>query len=282
MSKTKVTNDIKKWRKLQSEYQPNDFEMIYDEWMAKTFEELNPSLKHKFFNRLDNWLFHTHAFLQGSSFQNEARERILTVGRVFNDDIDHIMDMKELSIDQLTYIAQQQISRGRLYSFAQGGLTGTGGLLLSGIDFPMMVVLNLRAVQLTGLTFGHEMNHPYEMMISLRVFHAATLPKRLQYDAWNALVRDIKNQNHPYIYEGTDELTDETWLEQPMKHIFKSLFMQMFRKKLIQGLPLISMGVGAVFNYNLTRQVTDFALRFYQYRHLITNQEGEMNVRRDT
>ena len=130
-----------------------------------------------------------------------------------------------------------------------------------------------------GLSFGHEMNHPYEMMLSLRVFHAATLPKRMQKKAWDELIKEIKNDRHPYVFEGVDELTDESWLEQPLKQVFKSLFIMMFRKKVIQGLPLVSMGVGAVVNYRLTRRVSEFALRFYQYRYLLEQEGGENHVR---
>ncbi|MCA0969810.1 EcsC family protein [Halobacillus litoralis] len=271
MSQERITQDVKKWMDHYRNYQPNDFERVYDDWLAYSFGRMDPGVKEKLFSKLDDWFFHTHAFLQGSSFQNDARERILTVGRAISEDIQIIDDMKHhLTIDQLTYIADQQRARGRLYSFTQGGLTGTGGWLLLGVDFPLMMVMNIRAVQLIGLTFGHEMNHPYEMMISLKVFHAATLPKRLQADAWRELVLEIQNKEHPYIYSGDDKLTDEKWLEQPIKQITKSLAILMFRKKIFQGLPFISIAVGAYSNYHLTKRVTDFALRFYQYRHLHT------------
>lgn len=275
MSTEKVLQDIHHWERQWKDYRASDFEMIYDQWMNKSFQNMPNPTRKKFFHQVDQWLFHTHAYIQGTAFQNEARERILTSGRIFQSDIDHIEDMKNLTIDQLTYLAHQQVAKGKLYSFAQGGLTGTGGLLLLGIDFPAMMILNVRAVQLIGLTFGYEVNHPYEMMLSLKIFHAATLPKRLQKEAWDDLKRELDHQISPFIYEGEEELTDETWLEQPMKHGMKSLFILMFRKKLIQGLPLVSIMFGATMNYQLTRQVTDFALRFYQYRYLV--EQGELD-----
>ena len=90
--------------------------------------------------------------------------------------LEKIEDLKKLDIDQLQYIAEQQIARHRLYSFAQGGLAGTGGTLLLGTDIPAMAVINLRVVQLIAMTYGFEVNTPYEMMSSLKVFHTATLP----------------------------------------------------------------------------------------------------------
>ena len=41
----------------------------------------------------------------------------------------------------------------------------------------------------------------------------------------------------------------------------------LFKKKLIQGIPFISMAIGAGANYQLTRKVTDFAHKYYQMRY---------------
>lgn len=277
MTEKIVLDKIRAWENQWNTYQPNDFEVMYDQWMSRTFNDKNQGFKKTFFDRLDQWLFHTHAYLQGTAVQNEARERILSSGRLFNEDIYRVEHMKELSIDKLTYLAQQQISKGKLYSLAQGGLTGTGGYLLMGIDFPLMVTMNLRVVQLIGLTFGYEVNHPSEMMVSLKVFHAATLPKRLQKQAWDELKQELQSHVN-FVYEGNDELTDETWLDQPLKQTMKTLFILMFRKKVIQGLPLVSIALGATLNYSLTRQVSEFALRFYQYRYLL--EKGQYQTER--
>nr|WP_036831725.1 EcsC family protein [Pontibacillus litoralis] len=269
VSEQSVYDAIKHWEQQWIDYQPNDFEIAYDRWLQQGFHQMNPRKRKKLFRQMDQILFHIHAYLQGAAFQNEARERILVSGRIFDRSIVEIAHMKQLTVDQLTYIAQQHVAKGKVYSLAQGGLTGTGGYLLLGADFPLMVVLNLRAVQLIGLTFGHEVNHPYEMMLSLKLFHVATLPKRLQKQGWDALKQELTHYSSPFMYEGTDDLTDEKWFEQPMKQCLKSLSIFMFRKKWIQGLPVISMAIGATLNYRLTRQVTEFALRFYQYRYLI-------------
>lgn len=117
-----------------------------------------------------------HALIQSSQSQLEARNRILGTSRLFNESIEQLEDLKALSIDQLTYIAEQQTARPRLYSFVQGGATGAGGLLLLTADFPVMIALNVKAVQLIATSFGHDVNKPYEMMLALKVFHASLLP----------------------------------------------------------------------------------------------------------
>ncbi|WP_026801919.1 EcsC family protein [Pontibacillus halophilus] len=277
MSKERVIHDIRSWEEQWEKYRANDFELMYDQWLRQSVDGMGEKSRKRMFHQIDQWLFHTHSYIHGTAFQSEARERILTSGRIFNEEVHELHDMKKLSIDQLSYLAHQHMSKGKIYSFAQGGLTGTGGFILLGVDFPLMMILNLRAVQLISLTFGYEVNHPYEMMISLKVFHAATLPKRLQRQAWNELKEEIKHQDtrFPYFYEGDEELADVTWLEQPLRQLTKTLFIVMFRKKLIQGLPIVSMVAGATMNYQLTRQVTEFALRFYQYRNLY--EQGELS-----
>lgn len=263
-----VLTGIQEWENKLLSYEPNDLEMVYDKSLERSFSLLPEEVQQQFFSAMDSWLFHLHALIQGSQLQMDAKERILTAGRVFHSDIETIEDLKQLTIDQLQYIAQQQIARHRLYSFAQGGIAGSGSSLMLGTDIPAMAVINLRAVQLIAMTYGFEVNTPFEMMSSLKVFHAATLPPRMQGSAWEELKNELKNQEEFYFYEGKEELTDITWVEQPMKQLFKAMAIYFFRRKSVQGIPFISMAIGAGTNYQLTRKVTDFAHKYYQMRYL--------------
>ena len=263
-----ILHEIKDWEQRLLSYEPNDFQLTYEKYLERGFALLPENVQQQFFSVIDTWLFHLHALIQGSQLQMDAKERILSAGRVFNSSLEKVEDLKSLDIDQLQYIAQQQIARHRLYSFAQGGIAGTGGTLLLGTDIPAIAIINLRAVQLIAMTYGVEVNTPFEMMTSLKVFHTATLPIRMQGDGWRSLVKDTNNRHERYFYEGNEELTDTSWLEQPIQQIFKAMVIAIFKKKMIQGIPLISMAIGAGANYQLTRRVTEFAQKYYQLRYL--------------
>ncbi len=264
-----VLRDINEWSQQLYEYERSDFETTYDKWLENAFQMVPEDVRIEFFSKIDIWLFHLHAVVQGTQLQMDARQRILNSARAFHEEIEHLSDLKKLSLDQLTYLADHQIAKHRVYSLAQGGLVGTGGLLLVGTDILTMTVINMRVVQLIAMTYGYETNTPYEMMTSLRVFHGATLPKRMKYKAWEELISDIdQSTENPFLYEGSEDLTDETWLEQPLKQILKGFVIFMFRKKMIQGLPLVGMTIGATMNYQFTRQVTEFAHKYYQFRYL--------------
>nr|WP_279401789.1 EcsC family protein [Piscibacillus salipiscarius] len=169
-------------------------------------------------------------------------------------------------MEQLTYLSDQQLAKSRVYSFAQGGLTGTGGWLFLGVDFPLIMTLNLRSVQLIGNSFGYDMNNPVEMILALKILHGGLMPQRFKYEAWTELKNDLNSLDT--IMEQVDGTLDETWLEQPVNQLFKTLAIVMFRKKLVQGVPLISVGIGALSNYKLSKDVTLFAKYFYQHRFL--------------
>ncbi|MFJ7727221.1 EcsC family protein [Neobacillus sp. NPDC097160] len=270
---TNILNEIRLWEKNLLNYEANDFQITYEKYLERTFTLLPDKIQRQFFSVIDTWLFHLHGIIQGSQLQMDAKERILSSGRIFHKDIEKIADLKQLEVDQLQYIAEQQIARHRFYSFAQGGLAGTGGTLLLSTDIPAMAVINLRVVQLIAMTYGFEVNTPYEIMTSLKVFHTATLPPRIQKEGWTSLMVELEGNDEHYFYEGNDEITDITWLEQPVQQLLKALVITLFRKKVIQGIPLVSMAIGAGANYQLTRKVTDLAHKYYQLRYLKGKEE---------
>jgi hypothetical protein len=269
-----VLQEIREWEKRMYECEVNDFQRVYDKYVDHYFQLLPEKVKDQIFLNLDNWLFHLHAVIQGSEMQIDAKERIMMSGRIFNEQIDTIEDMKQLSIDQLHYIAGQQISRHRIYSLAQGGISGTGGALLLGADIPGMAVINLRAVQLIAMTYGVETNTPFEMMTALKVFNASIHPLRFQSAGWEDLMNDFSEETNRYFYEGNEDLANITWVDQLLKQALKGMAIVLFRKKVIQGIPFISMALGAGVNYQFTRKVTDFAHKYYQMRYLI-EKEGD-------
>ncbi len=165
-------------------------------------------------------------------------------------------------------MADQQIARNRLLSLSQGGLAGTGGLLLLGTDFPAMVALGIRSVQSIAMHYGYDIQRPAEMMRSLKVYHAATMPKRFQQEKWDELIAEIREEEDPIFYAGKDVIADISWMSHPIQQAVKMMAILLLRKKLTQGLPIFGMALGAVMNYQQSRKITEIAHKFYQKRYL--------------
>ena len=263
----RMYEEIQMWEEKLYSYESTDLAVLYEKTIQSGFALLPEDIKEECSIALDNMLFHLHAIIQGSQMQMDTRERILSSARIFDENVETIDDLKLLKVDQLKYIAQQQIGRHRLYSFSQGAITGMGGALLIASDLPVITVINLRLVQLIAMSYGYEVNTPKEMMISLKVFHAGTLPKRLQKYKLDELKECIVETDQLYFYDGEEAIADYTWFEQPLKQIMKYIAISAFKKKKVQGLSILSMCIGAGSNYALTREVSEFAHHFYQYRY---------------
>lgn len=271
----KTWNEISEWQEKLNQYNPTDLASLYDKWLEQSFSLLPEEVRQQFFEKLDTWLFHLHAIVQSSQIQIDARDRILASSRVFNEEVEVIRDLNLLTIDQLNYIANQHIAKHRLYSFAQGGISGRGGVILLGSDIPAMTVINVRTVQMIAMSYGFEVNTPFEMMMALKVLNAGAMPKRLQGAAWEDLIREVQTAADDYWYLGIEELTDPTWVARPLKQLLKAVSITVFRKKLMGGIPLISMAIGAGANYQMTRDVSEFAQKFYQFRYLLMKKADE-------
>ncbi|WP_318246791.1 EcsC family protein [Bacillus norwichensis] len=264
-----IWEDLQEWRQTLFEYETTDIENAYDKWVEQAFSLLPDSLQIQFFDKLDGWLFHLNSLLRESQLQTDASERILRTARSMDGDIETLEDLRNLSIDQLTFIAEQQAARHRLYSFAQGGMTGSGKTVLVGSDLVGMAVINLRAVQLMAMSFGNGVQSPVGLLETLKVFHTATMPERLKMFGWEDLINDLQKGDEQFYYREHERITDSSWVDEPLKHLLKVSLILMLSKKKVSGLPLASMAVGAGVNYRTTRKITDFTLKYYQYKHLL-------------
>jgi hypothetical protein len=274
-SEQKVWEDIEQWIHSFHSYEENDLKSLYGKWVDLAFSSIPTKLSDPFFEKLDTWIFHLHSLIQGLQIQNDAKDRIIRSAKVFNGSIYSIHDMKKLTIDQLSYISDQHLSRHKLYSLLQGSITGTGQPIFLSTDFLALMLINLRSIQLTAMTYGYDVQQPFEMMTSLKVFQAGSLPKRLRGIGWEELTMDLDQQQSLYFYEGIEKLTDFQWLEEPFKQLLKVFFVAFFQKKSKSGVPYISIAVGAGVNYQFSRKVNEFAEKYYQYRYLLDKQGEE-------
>ncbi|MBU9714649.1 EcsC family protein [Evansella tamaricis] len=276
---TQVWNEIEFWESVQFSNKGTDFSLSYQKGINSIFKREGVNWSKKLLNRLDNVLFQLQATAQQGRMDQQTRDNIFSQARIFQSDIYSLEDMKKLTIDQLRFIAKKQLARQRIIAFTQGGLTGFGGLPLFLSDLPLMLTINLRTVQLVAMTYGYDLRKPYEMMMVLKVFHAISLPRALQEQAWKQLISEVKiNDNEWIFYEGEEEITEEAWMQRPLNHLIKIVFLSFARRKLIQGVPLFSVIAGASINYEFARHISEASHFFYQKRHLIEKHQLDLDL----
>lgn len=270
----KYYDEIKEWEKEISYDHRSDFNRTYDYWLEKSYQRIPASVRKKILHQLDQLLFYGHSIIQNSNWHVESRNRLISTARLLNDSIDSIPELNTLSVDQIRYLAQMQMSKHRLTSLTQGAVTGTGGMLLLGIDLPAQLIINLRAVQMIAMCYGNEVNTPFEMMMSLKVFHASLLPSQAIYEEWKRLEKELfEHSDEPYFYSGDEHFSTEQTLKHITEQIGKLFLIQLLKRKMIQNIPFLGMVIGARANYQMTKACTNFAQRFYEYRLLCKRKE---------
>ncbi|MBU9721124.1 EcsC family protein [Bacillus alkalicola] len=273
-----VWNEIEMWESRHFSEKGTDFSLTYQKWVNSRLKKIQGTTAKNLLTKLDNILFHLQAFVQQGRFDQQAKDNIFSQARIFRSDIYSTEDMQKLTIDQLRFIAKKELAKQRLTALAQGGLTGVGGLAFTLSDLPFMLTINLRTVQLMSMIYGYDLRRPYEMMMVLKVFHAISLPKALQENAWNQLINEIRsNEEEEWLfYEGDEEVTSKAWMQRPLNHIFKLIMLNFLRKKLIQGIPIISIATGAGLNYQFARHIAESSHMFYQKRFLMEKHPSEL------
>jgi len=268
-----VLKELSEWERELLSYEKNDVESLYEKYVKKSMTLIEDSKWHEIYAVIDNSLFHAYTLLLSSSLHEISNERMLSTARIFNENITEIKDMKDLTIDQLHFIGQQQIGKHRLYACFQGGISGTGGATAAASDFLALMAINIRFCQQISSLFGYPGNTPTEIMTALKVLHGACLPKRLQGKAWADLMEELERPNN-YFYEGTENIASNETAEVILLQTMKMFFIFLFGKKTYKKMPFVSMLIGAGANYQYTKKITEFTYKFYQRRYLYEKLQG--------
>lgn len=268
--KQKILEEIERWELDYFQEKSESSIITYERKLFELLEEKYPTYQEKLIKATDAFIFHIYAIMKNSKHDQEVVKQILNHGRVFNSEVETVNDMKHLSIDQLRFIADQQLAKQRLLALAQGGITGLSNPLVLAGDLPLLLALHLRSIQLVATTYGHDLREPKEMFIALKLFHVATMPKQLQKQNWEFLNEEIDSiENDTIYFSDHNQLATSVWLQQPLRQLAKAILIFSLRKKLYKGIPIFSITLGSVANYQLAKQVTEISHQFYQKRHVL-------------
>jgi hypothetical protein len=263
-------HEINEWEEAFFSYEATDFKTTYSRWTEQVFDQLSEKTKERWLTAMDTCLLHLHAWLHHSRSYEETKRRVISHARTFDPTISTIDDLQSLPLEQLDYLADQLMAKQRLLALGQGGVTGMGGAFLLLSDLPALAVIQLRSLQHLALVYGYDVRRPVELMNMLKLFYVATIPKSYQANEWDKLLNEVENQERDHVfYSGDDAIMQDAIFEQLTKQLVKSFVITMLKKKLIQGVPLVGMAVGAGLNYRFSQQVIDVGQHFYQKRRLI-------------
>lgn len=274
-----MLEEILQWEQELEKWSLTSAERENKQLLQNFFDSLPEDKYYKYMELLDNGLFHLQGFIDRSYIQKSERKRLLRTALLLDERIEEIQDLKMLNIDQLSYLADEQLKKQRLYSFVQGAASGTGNVLFVGTDIPFLITLNFQSIHLTALSYGYDCEDPFEMILILKIFHAAIVPKEYRFAAWEQLKEEIETFETAYYNEQSEKVLHNALSAHLLQQIIKTMLILSTKRHSSKKRSLFTMLLSGSFNYKFTAEVTDFAKRFYQYRFLMEEKGGKQNER---
>ncbi|WP_102026777.1 EcsC family protein [Salirhabdus sp. Marseille-P4669] len=225
------------------------------------------TLEEAYMEKMDDVILYTYHFIQGLPKQEQLRDRIIQSGKIFKEDVETIASMKSLNLSQLTWIVEKECKSKLKSSVLRGSLMGVIHPLYGTINLPIEIVLYVQTIQTIGLTFGHEMNNPYEMMLALNILNAAMMPKSYQFEEWTVLKKKLTDRDLLNLAQ-EKVITGKGPIIQILYQVLSLFCSRVVRRKGRKHTPLLGIGISGITTYYHMKKVIEFSLKFYQYRFI--------------
>jgi len=270
-----VMNQIDDWlMSLQSKDQ-NKFNAIFQRNYRRLIKIIPSNYKEDLLNITSSAFFYSQVLLQSSKNFLNKKQEIIQRARFFNKNIAMIKDLQQLSLTELDFLVQQEISKMKVYSTFQGGLTGTGNLSTLIADLPTLFLLNFNCVQVIAMHYGFDVSIPLEMETALKVFQASLLPFSCQYSSFKLLNEELSMKNEDQLfYDREYTILNEDFYQTIILHLFKLAIIAYLRNKSSKKISFLGIIVGAKWNDSTTNHILQYTQRFYQYRLLLKKEKG--------
>lgn len=261
--------EINEWINENQQNRSNRFGQVYKKTSSYLFQKIPQAYSDAFQDFISTAFFHSQSLLQTSKQFQEKKNDILRRAKILRGDITKINDLKNLPIRQLNFLAEQEISKALIISSVQGGMSGTSSKLAMFCDIPALLLVNLKTVQEIAMCYGYDVSIPLEMECCIKVLQGALLPSPIKYDRWRTLMNDtLKHEDEDVFAIWESKSNGEDFYQTLLVQFSKLFIIHALRDRLIGGVPLLGITVGAKWNEALTKNVLDYSKAFYQYRLL--------------
>lgn len=277
-------NELNLWlqikeRMIERQNNSNRFEQMFKKSSSYISQKIPHAFSDAFKDFLASAFFHSQSLLQTSKHFHEKQNDILRRAQILRSDITKIHDLRNLPIRQLNFLADQEISKALIISSVQGGMSGTSSKLAMFCDLPALLLVNLKTVQEIAMCYGYDVSIPLEMECCLKVLQGALLPSPVKYERWNTLMTDtLKHEDEDVFAIWDSQFNGEDFYQSLFVQFSKLFILHALKNRLIGGVPIVGIAVGAKWNENLTKNVLEYTKAFYQYRLLSKRIKKEPTV----
>lgn len=166
-------------------------------------------------------------------------------------------------------------------AIAEGGATGVTGLPGLIADIPAIITLALSTAQKTGLCYGYEFKDEMDKQFVLGVLSASGANSKKEKDealkAIQSFEKTLVETDDPGLSKSNERQRFFKESQLVAGNLAKQLSINLSKRKTLQTIPIIGMGVGASANAWYIKDVGKAARRIFQQRWLVERQNREKN-----
>jgi EcsC protein family len=194
--------------------------------------------------------------------------------RIFRDaGVKNIDDLRALNLRQLDALGESFHGWAIGYAVVQGGATGAAGLTGIAVDIPLLLTLTLRTVRGVGACYGYVSDDESEQHFVRGIIAAAGANSVAEKTAALLFLRELqvtllRQTFKSMAAKAAEQIVGKEAAIVALRNLARQLGVNLTKRKMLQGIPLIGSAVGALTNYTFIDDVAIAARRSYQQRWL--------------
>lgn len=211
---------------------------------------------------------------------NLLANEITDIGDILEDGgVCKVSDLKNKNLELSDEIANRIHNWAIGLAAAEGGVTGTAGIIGLAADIPAIITFALRTIHKVGLCYGYECHSEMDKNFALAILSASGANSMSEKVGAMTTLSSIKvtiaKQTWKKMMSGTTttrQLSKEGGMI-AAKTLAKQLSINITKRKALQVIPVVGAGIGASVNGWYIKDVGWAARRVFQERWLIDNQK---------
>lgn len=186
--------------------------------------------------------------------------------------VDGVDDLKTLNLRELDALAHEFHRWAVGYAVVEGGAAGAAGLPGIAVDIPSLLALTLRTVRGIGMCYGYISDEEAERQFVLGVLSAAGANSVAEKTAALMFLLQIEVTLRQTFKAMAQKAAEQTLGKEAailaLRSLARQLGVNLTKRKMLQAIPILGSGIGAVANGTFMNDVAWAARRSYQQRWL--------------
>lgn len=210
-------------------------------------------------------------------FSNSAAKWLTDTNDIKRDaKVTSIEELKYADLDLCDKLADDVHNWAIGIATAEGGVTGAFGIGGMAVDFPAIITLALRTIHKIGICYGYEAKTELDNQFILGIIAASGANSVKEKEAALLALKNIetillRQTWRSMAKKAAEQQFSKEGLLITIKNLAKQLGINLTKRKALQAIPVIGVGIGATANGWYIKEIGWAARRMFQERWLIDN-----------